>query len=175
MSKDDRSFPFDYYHKDDLARSCHKLKTLAYTNVKVKCDEEHMPLLYIEPNHFVPDKLHLLLRIMDVLLCNMIDEALANVNFTKIIGQPTDNVNLLVNAIQSCGVSFSIWQSKSGDLGWTSIAGNEMKKLLVNLPDKLMFCLHNETYQTVNDLWKYFLAIYEKITSSVINESGENI
>ena len=48
-----------------------------------------------------------------------------------------------------------------------------MNKVLVNLPDKL--CLHNDTCQAVNDLWKYFLAIYEKITSGIINESGENI
>ena len=60
---------------------------------------------------------------MDVLLRNVIDGALAKDNFAKIVGQPTDNVNLLVNAIQSCG----IWQYKSGDLDWTSLEGNEVK------------------------------------------------
>ena len=42
----------------------------------------------------------------------MIDDTLAKDNFSKIVGQPTDSVSLLVKAIQSCGVSISIWQSK---------------------------------------------------------------
>ena len=70
VSKDDRgdiSFPFDHYLKDDLARSSQEMKTLANSTTKVKYGVKHAPLLDIERNHFVPDELHLLLRIMDVL------------------------------------------------------------------------------------------------------------
>ena len=50
-----------------------------------------------------------------------------------------------------------------------------MKKLLVNLPEKLLFCIHAETQQAVTGLWKDFLVIYRKITNKVINATGQEI
>ena len=54
-------------------------------------------------------------------------------------------VSLLVKAVQSCGVCFKTWVSKTGELDWTSLSGNDIKKVLKHLPDKLLFCLHDDT------------------------------
>ena len=122
------------------------------------------PLLNIELDHVVPDELHLLMRVMDVLLRNIIDDAKSKDEYAKITGQSTDNLSLLVKAIQGCGVTFKTWVSKSGELDWTSLCGSDVKKVLRLLPDKLVFCLHEDTRESVISLWKNFLAIYEEIT-----------
>jgi hypothetical protein len=41
---------------------------------KQKCSCDHEPYLNIEPHHFILDELHLLLRVMDVLINNLIHE-----------------------------------------------------------------------------------------------------
>ena len=75
------------------------------------------------------DELHLLMRDMDVLLRNIIDDAKSKDEYAKITGQSTDNLSLLVKAIQGCGVTFKTWVSKSGELDWTSLCGSDVKKV----------------------------------------------
>ena len=74
------------------------------------------PLINIPLTNVIPDELHLLLRITDKLLQNVIDEVLerdAVEDFSKTRGQ-TKGINLskLVKAINSLGISFAIWNKK---------------------------------------------------------------
>ena len=178
VAKDDRgnmSFPIDHYHTIELRRSISDIKSLAASSSKQKYGVKHAPLLNIEVDHFVPDELHLLMRIMDILLRNLMDDALSKDQFAKIRGGPTDNVSLLVKAIQGCGVTFRTWSTKSGDLEWTSLSGNDFKKVLINLPDKLIFCVHEDTVDSVRQLWKQFSAIHAKITKQVPSDSPDEV
>ena len=178
VAKEDRgniTFPLDHYHTNELRRSVSEIRTLAASASKQKYGVKHAPLLEIEVDHFVPDELHLFMRIMDVLLRNVIDDALSKDQFAKINGNPTDNVSLLVKAIQACGVTFRTWSSKSGDLEWTSLTGNDLKKVLTDLPDKLLFCIHNDTADSVKQLWKMFASIYKKIKDKVQADTPEEV
>ena len=93
----------------------------------------------IESDHFIPDELHIMMRISDVLLRNVILDAQSKDVYAKIMKQPTDNLSLLVKAMQSCGVCFQTWTSKGGEIEWTSLSGNDKKRVLRSLPDKLIF------------------------------------
>ncbi|MCG7867336.1 MAG: hypothetical protein JAY74_13350 [Candidatus Thiodiazotropha taylori] len=176
VSKHDRgniTFPMDHYHKAEFRRTTAGLKTASSSASKY--GSKNPPLVDIEVDHFVADELHLMMRISEVLLRNLIDDALSKDNLAKVLGNPTDNVTLLVNAIQSCGVSFRTWKSKSGELEWSSLSGNDLKKLLKNLPDKLIFCLNNDTSDDVRHLWKDFSILYNKISNKVLADTPEEI
>jgi len=101
---------------------------------------KHKPLLSVDINHFVPDELHLMLRITDILLRNVINDCKnKDDNIRKDIvnsGNPVNIVNF-ENLVQSCGIVFHIWTSKgSNDLEWTSLSGGEKIKMLKLLPEK---------------------------------------
>lgn len=51
-----------------------------------------------------------------------------------------------------CSVSLWIWTAKQGNLDWTSLMGNEKKKLLTSLPSK--FFLPPEVCEQLTKLWK---------------------
>ena len=166
VSKDRRgdiSLPWDFYHSDGQFRTVAEIKSCAKSSKPVY-GVKNYPLLDIEPDHYIPDELHLMMRVMDVLLRNCIMDSKPKDDYGKITGQSTDNVNLLVKAVQSCGVCFKTWLSKAGELEWTSLSGNDLKKVLKNLPDKLIFGLHDDTSDLVINLWKEFESIYSMIT-----------
>ena len=54
--------------------------------------------------------------------------------------------------------------SKTGELDWTSLSGNAIKKVLKHLPEKILFCLHDDTSNLVISLWKEFESVYTVIT-----------
>ena len=55
----------------------------------------------------------------------------------------TDN---LIKAVRSMGISFQIWNKRdSQQNGWTSLMGNEKRKLLKDLPAKFHEILRPET------------------------------
>ena len=166
VNKEDRgnvTLPWDFYHSEKFFRSISVIKNLARSSSKTY-GVKAAPLLDVEPHHYIPDELHLLMRIMDVLLRNLIYDASPKDDYGKIVGNHTDNVNLLVKAVQSCGVPFTIWLSKSGEKEWTSLTGNSLKKLLYGLHQKLLFCLHEDTADDVIKLWGDFKDIYETIS-----------
>lgn len=79
----------------------------------------HRPLTTIPLDHIMIDELHLLLRVFDILLRNVIT-----------ISEP--HTQQLVACIRSCGVSFNVWESESSDgkVEWTSLTGEAKKKVL---------------------------------------------
>jgi hypothetical protein len=73
------------------------------------------PLLNIALDHVIVDELHLLLRVTDVLMTNLITEAMGwnkDEGFEKRSGAKNVHLEKLINTIQSCGVSFQVWKKK---------------------------------------------------------------
>jgi ribosomal protein S6 len=64
--------PLDFYHTPGMQRTSHNLKEDV---VKNDFGVRAQPLVSIEPEHIIIDELHLLLRICDKLLRNLIVDA----------------------------------------------------------------------------------------------------
>ena len=87
------------------------LKTAATkTTAKAKMGSQFQPLLEIPLERIIIDRLHLLLRIFDVLLRNVIYMVL-KVDQDESAQTHTDS---LKKAIKECGVSFSLYEKKDG-------------------------------------------------------------
>jgi len=137
------------------------------------CDKE--PLLSIELDHIVLDELHLLLRIVDVLLKNIILDVKQwdlREDPKKKRGEPkkVHKCNLQYT-IRSCGVTFEIWEKPdangktAGEYDFTSLLGSDKKKLIHELPDKLTGeIIQSDTCNEVVKIWKFFKDLYAIIT-----------
>ena len=88
-------------------------------------------LINIDINHIIPDELHLLLRITDKLIDNLINAAVQydhNVNNT-----PTSQVlkgpmlDCLIREINSCGVTFNIYCNSSDKRDYTPLTASDRK------------------------------------------------
>ena len=164
MSKTDR-----FYKTPLMSRTTDKLREFA----KKKYGENycccHEPILNIPLCHIIPDKLHLMLRVTDILLENFIEVAmLLDDKESSSSGRknnPTEkssHIKNLVKWINSCGVAFIYGRKKNSDgkgrgtWGRTSLMGDDHKKLLRALPLKLVIppdCIQPETYKKVAQLW----------------------
>ena len=157
------SKPCGFYSKPPLGLTMADVKKCVSTG-EFSCTD---PLLDIELDHIILDELHLLLRVTDVLLSNIIEDSMEwddKDDFTKKRGKPKGlHLRKLVHLINKCGVTFSLWEKKDGDgkgmgkMDWTSLMGDERKKLLRSLPLKLQEChdaIQQDTAQTVVQLWK---------------------
>ena len=69
MSKDG-----DFYNSGDMVRTLAEMVEYGKTSHKYCC--ANVPLLTIKPDHIIPDELHLLLRVVDRLLRNIINEVI---------------------------------------------------------------------------------------------------
>ncbi|KAL4226614.1 hypothetical protein ACF0H5_014597 [Mactra antiquata] len=153
--------PPDYYHSKDLFKSDSEI---ACSATKDKYSVIHQPLLNIEPKYYIPDELRMMMRITDILIRTLIDDANSKDNYSKITGGHTDNLKILIEAKCSCGVSFKTWKNKAGELEYTSLSSVDKKKILRLLPDELLFGVHEDTLESVIKLWKDFENIYHLIT-----------
>jgi len=167
MSKDE-----NYYSSEKMKRTLHEMKILqSKKSNNFGCI--HPPLLNIDLNHVGVDELHLLMRIVDVLLRNIIEDSV-RLDQKENLGEKMSTVknknrNELVKYIQNCGVHFQVWEGRQKDgfgdsfknLEWTSLTGSDMKKMLKKLPDLLQSaqCIQNK--EGVISLWKQFGALYE--------------
>ena len=106
----------------------------------------HPPLLNIELDSIVVDELHLMLRVGDVLLRNLILYADSRDHASREHQgeEPNNNLRQLEQAILSCGVSFQIWQKReptgkpiSGSYDWTALTGKQKLQVLKMLPEKM--------------------------------------
>ena len=76
----------------------------------------------------------------------------------------------LFHQIRTCGGGFRVWYKKKNangkptpGLDFTSFNGDERKKVLRLLPEKLAIIIPNSYAGTVNQLWKNFQAVYSTI------------
>lgn len=129
---------------------------------KERLGSQHPPMLAIDPDHVVLDELHLLLRILDILIHNLILEMvrLDIENNQRARGSSGSYLERLVSTIRDCRISFSVWEKKDADrkptgvYDWTSLTGADKKKLLSTLPEKLPEILPADIASTVVQIWK---------------------
>ena len=111
----DMSLPEEEY-TTKKARSLSEMKKLgshSYSSCSKHLGCVKSPLISVPLDRIVLDELHLLLRIGDVLLRNLIwyMDSLDHHSKTH-MGQQTNHIQQLEEALHSCGVSFQIWQSR---------------------------------------------------------------
>lgn len=125
------------YHSSEIFRSVEEICQLTL-QTENKFGVKHRPLSKVSVDHFIPDELHLMLRITDVLLRNLIDDSKDKDDMAKQNNQKVQCIDNLVELIQSCGVAFNIWVPKgSTEIDSISLSGSEKIKLLKHLPEKL--------------------------------------
>ena len=116
------------------------------------------------------DELHLLLRIADVLMNNLIEDAIERDDKESVLMakrreklERGKHLRKLAETINSCGVTFNVWEKKnadgkgSGTVDWTSLMDDEKRKLLKLLPDKLVEQtdgIHQGTAPTAIKIWR---------------------
>ena len=143
----DMNCPLNHYNSDPLKRTLEEIIRLAAKKKDNYCCENH-PLLSIDFDHIVLDELHLLLRITDVLINNLIDDVLEWEKKDDLSKQKSDltrgaHLQNFIKTVSSCGVSFNVWENKnsdgkgSGTYEFTSLLGNDRKKSPEELPPKL--------------------------------------
>ena len=164
------SFPFCHWtSSDDNIRtlkdiiSCSKLPKSSPTSLKLGV--KHEPLLQIETEKIIPDELHLLLRVTDILLRNIIFHAVELDNATRVHmhkhkkKESATFLSKLELCVNDCGIKFKVWQQtnesgqETGKYEFTSLRGHEKKKLLTMLPSKFGQFLGSD-YCKVANLWK---------------------
>ena len=155
------SKPSQYYDTDPLRRTLQGIKDFVHKSKGENYCCVHEPLLNIPLDHIIFDELHLMLRISDILIDNIVHDAMQwDDKETWITGKEKLHLDKLIQAINSCGVSFSVWEKRnadgkgSGTYEWTSLMGDDRKTLLKNLPSKLEPLIQQDTAKTVVELWK---------------------
>jgi len=110
------------------------LKSIQFSAAKETLGCKFAPLLNLEPDDIICDKLHLLLRVMDHLIQALINTANTyDANEAHRLGLSTPAtegplIQSLVKTISECGVHFYVWQDKKKDqLQWPSIMGPAKK------------------------------------------------
>ena len=131
------------------------LKTEKYKNIRK--GRLNDPLLRMPLENVIPDELHLMLRVTDVLTRNLINAA---ANHDAKNGRRGNNIlngvmiGKLLECIRSCGVSFRIYNNTAKDFCFTSLVGRDKLKLLEKLPPKFKYCQPAEFYNVVEQLWE---------------------
>ena len=176
------SYDLSYYNSAPLKRTIEEVIAMAGKANKNYCCARQ-PLLHIDLDHVVVDELHLMLRIVDVLIDNLIEEVLEWDKMEDLRKKRNEergiHLNKLISTIRSCGVSFNIWQKTnadgkmSGKYECTSLLGNDKKILLNILPAKLRTVIHEESCNEVIKIWEDFHNLYKIISKA--NPTSEDV
>ena len=89
-----------------MLRTSQNLKEDVVKNVRAQ------PLVSIEPEHLIIDELHLLLRICDKLLKNLILDTKTLDDKNAVHSEKSDFLGQLTEKIRGSGVSFYIWTKR---------------------------------------------------------------
>jgi len=157
----------------DIRIPNHKVKIRQLKDFKAdgNYSNDRLPLLNIPLDHVLPDELHLLLRVTDVLIEALITTAIACDRRKHQQEQEStprrhckafqildgEMLNKLVKAMNDCHVQFKLWLDK-GDtqkLHWTSLMGPDKLELLKKLPNKLNSnCQPEDMVNDIKELWE---------------------
>ena len=117
----------------------------------------HAPLLNIELNNIIPDELHLLLRITDILTRNLINATMMHDGRqSRGIKNPLERpmTKQLLQNINKCGVTFRIKMNEGKGFNFTSLTCGDKLKLLSKLPNYLMESQPIDFANDVKLLWE---------------------
>ncbi|XP_068678807.1 uncharacterized protein [Montipora foliosa] len=170
----DTTKPENYYWMDGNRRTLTENKDLANkSNHNYGCIRP--PLLNIPIENIRVDELHLLLQVTDRLEKNILNNAIEKDKKDNLNKAPSarkhKNMQKTIEAINSCGVSFSVWKKRNADgtpsglYDWTSMVGNEKKKVLRSLPEKFPQILDPEHCDTITKIWKGFDNVYQTLSA----------
>ena len=151
------------------------LQTIDSSLQKQSLSVKKKPLIRVEPDNVVVDELHLLLRILDRLLKNIVDLMLdqdKKTNFRKTASSSENhNIRKLEHSILDLGVTFRVWEKMNGDGSgsglhdFTSLNGDDKKKVLKGLPKCFETLIDDkDNAHRVLKLWTEFEAIYRILT-----------
>ena len=139
---------FHLFNSPPMMRTLLEIKELVKKG-KGDCCCVKVPLLNIDLDHVIVDELHLLLRLMDVMLDNIITEVIdwgKDEDFEKTSKEPRGiHLKKLLTEIRSCGVGFDVWKIQNpadnkgtGKYEFTSLFENDKKKVVSLLPEKTL-------------------------------------
>ena len=153
--------PDNYYNDEPLRRTLEELYEFASKSKGENYCCAHQPLLNNPLDHIILDELHLMLRITDVLIGNLVEDVMQwDDKESFLTGKKKVHLDKLIQVINSCGVSFAVWEKRnadgkgSGTWDWTSLMGDDRKTLLRVLLSKLEPFIQQDTARTVVELWK---------------------
>ena len=156
------SIPLECYTSSNMKRTLASLKKCASLPKSRPASQrlgvQHRPILSLEPESVLIDELHLLLRVGDVLIRNLVWEIVDANGRSTHTTTPTTPFTSLVSAIQQCGVCFRVWERRdadgkpSGKYDWTSLMGEDMKVLRL-LPTQFN-TLRADICQIMESIWK---------------------
>lgn len=166
---------FHHFNSPPMMRTLLEIKELVKKGKGDYCCVKE-PLLNIDLDHVIVDELHLLLRVMDVMLDNIITEVIdwdKIEDFEKSSKEPQGiHLKKLVSEIRSYGVGFDVWELRNpadnkgtGKYEFTSLFGNDKKKILSLLPENLCKVLQPNTCTEISKVWSDFRSLYEDINS----------
>ena len=181
------SKPKDYYNTTPIAQTLSEMQemcSLPQSQCRYSCVRK--PLINISLDHVILDELHLMLRVTDRLMENLIKEVMERDNKADINKGRGEEKGLylkkFVKEINETGITFNVWEKKNADgagsglYDWTSLLGSDKKKLMNKLPRQLKSSdiLFPETKETVIKVWATFSYLYHCITASDVNDTTGN-
>ncbi|PKK76576.1 hypothetical protein RhiirC2_772307 [Rhizophagus irregularis] len=137
-----------------------------YCNCKAS-DRQKKPSLFpvIKEKNYIPDELHLLLRISDVLMECFFNDLFKKREFEREIK------NQIEQTMKSIKVHFEFFKSRSsgGKWDWTSLMGSDKKKVLQYFP--IVNFITGKRGEDIQKLWRDFYDLYLVLRSPNITNS----
>ncbi len=123
------------------------------------------PVLFPAIKHYIPDELHLLLRISDVLLECFFNDLFKKREFEQQIKSQIEQAMKIIK------VHFEFFKSKShnGKWDWTSLMGPDKKKVLQSFP-VTQFIL-GKRGEDIEKLWRNFYELYLVLRKPILTNS----
>ena len=104
-----------------------KQRTLQLLKENKSKDSVHKPMLNIELDYVIPDELHLLLRITDVLMNNLITSAISyDINNSSGKPKPLEGpmtLSLITEIRNHIGAQFNIYENEKVGWKFSSLSG----------------------------------------------------
>ncbi|EXX58808.1 hypothetical protein RirG_194510 [Rhizophagus irregularis DAOM 197198w] len=152
-----------YCDCDSSARWDINLKWKINKNTQSKKKPELFPA--IRQENYIPDELHLLLRISDVLMECLFNDLFKKKDFERLIKSQIEQ------AMKSINVHFEFFKSKfhSGKWDWTSLMGPDKKKVLQHFP--VTNFISGKRGEDIQELWRNFYDLYMIIRRPSLTDS----
>ncbi|PKC66181.1 hypothetical protein RhiirA1_535818 [Rhizophagus irregularis] len=152
-----------YCDCDSSARWDINLKWKINKNTQSKKKPELFPA--IRQENYIPDELHLLLRISDVSMECLFNDLFKKKDFERLIKSQIEQ------AMKSINVHFEFFKSKfhSGKWDWTSLMGPDKKKVLQHFP--VTNFISGKRGEDIQELWRNFYDLYMIIRRPSLTDS----
>ncbi|KAL3217706.1 hypothetical protein MRX96_032047 [Rhipicephalus microplus] len=120
--------------------------------------------------------MHMGIRIMNRLIDRSLVDAEDHDNRAKVLNPKASSSTLkrINHEINSCGVKFDVWHDERKGIAFTTLTGDEMKRLLKLLPIKLPGSHSAQTEAKTVRLWKLFEEVLDNFEHNVDGLSIQN-